>query len=96
MVFTAEDEQYHNANNICHISDKQRINKVRDHCHKTGKYRGPVCKICNLNYKDQIFIPVVFYNGKSFDFKLLLDEIFSQKPDFLESAYKSLWVVIVL
>ena len=52
MIFTTEDELYHKANNICHICRKQCINRVRDRCHKTGKYRGPECVICNLNYKD--------------------------------------------
>ena len=57
MVFTTEDELYHSANSICCICDKQGINEVREHCHKTGKHRGPAFKICNLNCKDQIFIP---------------------------------------
>ena len=41
-------------------------NKVRDHCHETGKYRGPACKICNLRYKQQNFIPVIFHNGSGY------------------------------
>ena len=73
-----EDDLYYNANNICHICDKQCLNKVGDQCHKTGKYRSPACKICILSYKDQIFIPVLFHNGKGYDFNLLFDEIFNQ------------------
>ena len=53
MIFTEEDKLYHETNNICHICSKTCINKVRDHCHETGKYRGPACKICNLRYKQQ-------------------------------------------
>ena len=50
---TVEDEQYHENNNTCHICKKPCTAKVRDHCHETGKYRGPACKICNLNYKQK-------------------------------------------
>ena len=35
--------------------------------------------ICNLNYKQQTFIPVIFHNGKGYDFNLLFNEIFKQK-----------------
>ena len=52
--------------------------KVRDHCHETGKYRGPACNISNLNYKQQNFLPVIFHNGKGYDFNLIFNEIFKQ------------------
>ena len=78
MVFTEEDKQYHNTTKICHICNKHCINKVRDHCHQTGRYRGPACNICNLNYRQQNFIPVIFHNGKGYDFNLLFNELFNQ------------------
>ena len=78
MLFTEEDKLYHDANDICHICNKKCVNKVRDHCHQTGRYRGPACSICNLNYKHQNFIPLIFHNGKGYDFNLLFNEIFKQ------------------
>ena len=80
-VFTEEDKLYHETNNTCHICSKTCINKVRDHCHETGKYRGPACKICNLRYKQQNFIPVIFHNGSGYDFNLLYSELFKQNND---------------
>ena len=80
MIFT-EDKLYHETNNTCHICSKTCINKVRDHCHETGKYRGPACKICNLRYKQQNFIPVIFHNGSGYDFNLLHSEHFKQNND---------------
>ena len=53
MIFTEEDKLYHDTNDTCHICNKTCINKVRDHCHETGNYRSPACKICNLRYKQQ-------------------------------------------
>ena len=79
MIFT--DKLYHETNNTCHICSKTCINKVRDHCHETGKYRGPSCKICNLRYKQQNFIPVIFHNGSGCDFNLLYRELFKQNND---------------
>ena len=40
MIFNKEHKLYHEANNTCYIC----INKVRDHCHQTGKYIGPAYK----------------------------------------------------
>ena len=81
MVFTEEDKLYHETNNTCHICSKTCINKVGDHCHETGKYRGPACKICNLRYKQQNFIPVIFHKGSGYDFNLLYSELFKQNND---------------
>ena len=81
MIFNEDDKLYHETNNICHICSKTYINKVRDHCHETVKYRGPACKICNLRYKQQNFIPVIFHNGSGYDFNLLYSELFKQNND---------------
>ena len=81
MIFNEEDKLYHETNNTCHICSKTCINKVRDHCHETGKYREPACKICNLRYKQQNCIPVIFHNGSGYDFNLLYSELFKQNND---------------
>ena len=81
MILTEEDKLYHENNNTCHICSKTYINKVRDHCHETCKYRGPACKIYNLRYKQQNFIPVIFHNGSGYDFNLLHSELLKQNND---------------
>ena len=81
MIFTEEDKLYHETKNTCHICSKTCINKVRDHCHETDKNRGAACKICNLRYKQQNFIPVIFHNGSGYDFNLLYSELFIQNND---------------
>ena len=48
--------------------------KVRDHCHLTGKYRGPAHNNCNL--KDKVnFIPIFFHNLLGFDCHLFIREL---------------------
>ena len=81
MIFNKEDELYHETNNTCHICSKTCINEVRDHCHETDNYRGPACRMCNLRYKQQNFIPVIFHNGSGYEFNLLYIELFKQKND---------------
>jgi len=68
---------YHNATH-CHICEKQFIQddiRVRDHCHLTGKYRGPAHSNCNLNYKQSFYIPVIFHNLSGYDSHFIIKEI---------------------
>ena len=62
MIPLTKDEwkKYEKASK-CHICledfDMNENNKVRDHCHYTGKYRGPAHRNCNLRYKIPSYIP---------------------------------------
>ncbi|XP_071648502.1 uncharacterized protein [Temnothorax longispinosus] len=72
-----EWETFHSATK-CHICEQQYApddNKVRDHCHLTGRYRGPAHSTCNLNYKDSHFIPVIFHNLSGYDAHFIIKEI---------------------
>ena len=45
----------------CHICERSfEIGdlRVRDHCHLTGRYRGPAHSRCNLHYQYTYIIPV--------------------------------------
>jgi len=60
--------------------------RIRDHCHLTGRYRGPAHSNCNLNYKDLFYIPIVFYNLSGYDSHFIIKEIaitFESKIDVL-------------
>ena len=81
ISLTIKEEIYHNKQNICYIckkefnkNDKKR-QKVRDHCHYTGKYRGAAHNICNLRYKVPKEIPVVFHNGSTYDYHFIIKEL---------------------
>ena len=49
--------------------------KVRDHCHITGKYRGSAHRDCNINVKVNYKITVVFQNVKNYDLHLIMQEL---------------------
>ena len=60
---------------ICYKLFEERNPKVRDHCHYTGKYRGPAHMFCNLRYKIPSYIPVVFHNLSGYDAHLFIREL---------------------
>ena len=51
------------------------MQKVRDHCHYTGKYRGAAHSICSLRYKIKKEIPVVFHNGSTYDYHFIIKQL---------------------
>ena len=63
---------------LCHICFKPFNSKdptVRDHCHYTGRYRGPAHRNCNLRYLIPYYIPVVFHNPLGYDAHLFIREL---------------------
>ena len=80
IIMKQEDEEDFTNNNICRFCEKEILSdKIRDHCHLTGKYRGPSHNVCNINVKqkDGNFIPFAFHNFSNYDchmfFKKLVD-----------------------
>ena len=65
FVMSAEDEERFQLSNICWISQKlfdAGDDKVRDHCHITGKYIGSAHWSCNINLKLTKKVPVMFHD----------------------------------
>ena len=49
--------------------------KVRDHCHYTGKFRGPAHSIFNLRCKVPKKFPVVSHNGSAYDWHFIIKQL---------------------
>ncbi|XP_076671463.1 uncharacterized protein LOC143370346 [Andrena cerasifolii] len=68
---------FHSAKH-CHICEKPfkaDDKRVRDHCHLSGRFRGPAHSKCNLNYKNAFYIPIVFHNLSGYDSHFIIEEI---------------------
>jgi len=59
---------------ICKNQIFDENDKVRDHCHITGNYRGAAHNHCNLNLKLPTKIPVFFHNLSGYDGHFLINE----------------------
>ena len=57
--------------------------KVRDHCHLTGKYRGLAHSKCNIivTQKQSNFIPFVFHNFSNYDCHMFFKRLVDEKKD---------------
>ena len=77
IEMTEDQIKKFNSATECYICKKELNNdKVRDHCHFTGKYRGPAHNNCNLNLKEKVnFIPIFFHNLSGFDCHLFIREL---------------------
>ena len=74
-----EEEEDYNNQKVCHICKKEFIDdKVKDHCHYTGKYRAAAHNTCNLRYKIPNNIPVIFHNGSKYDYHFIIKELASE------------------
>ena len=79
---TEEDEEDYRTNNICQFFEKNiDCDKVRDHCHLTGKYRRPAHNISNINVtQDQSsFIAFIIHNFGNYDSHMFLNELVNKK-----------------
>ncbi|XP_065664740.1 uncharacterized protein LOC136086372 [Hydra vulgaris] len=73
MIFTPEKKHNFKSATECHICrEKLGKDKVRDHCHITGKYGGAAHQNRNLNYKIPKFFPLLFHNLSGYDSQLFI------------------------
>ena len=75
---SAEEEERFQLSNSCWICDKlfhAGDDKVRDHCHITGKYRGAAHWNSNINLGLRKKILVIFHNLRGYGSHLIMKEI---------------------
>ena len=83
MPLTYEENKSYRKQKAGYICKKEfstddndkKYNKVKDHCHYNGKYKGAAHNICNLRYKTSKEIPVTFHNGSKYDYHFLIIEL---------------------
>ena len=56
MIMTRHEELVYDNSTICHICNEDLgEDRVRNHCHLSGKFRGAAHEFCNLKYKVSMF-----------------------------------------
>ena len=82
------------------LSKSTNYQKVRDHCHYRGRYRGAAHSICNLEFKWPNEISVLTHNGSNYDYHFIIKELantFERKFECLRKSteeYKTFSVSI--
>ena len=78
LIKNEEEEYLFQQSNSCWICGKLIDNddeKVRDHCHITGKFRRATHRSCNINFQLTKKIPVIFHNLRGYDSHLIFSEL---------------------
>ena len=73
-----KEEHLLQENNSCWICGKlidHDDEKVRDHCHVTGKFRGAAHQSCNINFQLTKKVPVIFHNLRGYNSHLIFNEL---------------------
>ena len=81
IIMTEEDFR---NDNTCRFCEREILSdKVRDHCHLTGNYRGPAHNTCNINVtqKQSNFIPFIFHNFSNYDCHMFFKKLVDKKKD---------------
>lgn len=74
IITSAQEKEFQNASvcSICELPITKK-DKVRDHDHISGLYRGCAHNNCNINFNHKnLKIPVYFHNLKGFDGHLII------------------------
>ena len=81
LPLTKKELKLHQDATECYICGKRFLKrfandnnyqKVRDHCHYKGKYRGAAHSTCNLKFNVASEIPVVFCSGSNYDYHFII------------------------
>ena len=78
LIMSTDEEEMFQESCSCWICGKLfdlMDEKVRDHCHISGKFRGAAHFSCNANFKISRKVPVVFHNLKGYDDHLIMKEL---------------------
>ncbi len=76
IQLTADDCTLISNQLLCHIcGNPLQDDKVRDHDHLTGIFRGMAHNLCNLQFRHSQIVPIFFHNLRGYDSHFLIKEI---------------------
>ena len=100
LIMSAEEEEMFQNACSCWICGKLfdlMDEKLPDHCHISGKFRGAAHFSCNANFKISKNVPVVFHNLKGYDGHLIMKELsnFDVKIDVIPCGLETYMAFII-
>ena len=84
IIMTEKDEEDYRNKKNCRVREKNIIcDKVRDHCHLTGNYRGPAESKCNIivTQKQSNFLSFMFHNFSNYDCHMFFEKLVDKKKE---------------
>ena len=96
IPLTDSENKFYEEQDVCHIcqnkfcydkNEKKKFKscqKIRDHCHYTGKFKGAAHSICNLRYKVLQEISVKIHDGSKYDYHFIIRELAEEFKGQLE------------
>ena len=109
LPLTKEELNSHQDAKVCYSCGKRILKKlsksinyqkVRDHYHYAGKYRGVAHSICNIKSNVPNEVPVVFHNGSHYDYHFIIKELANEFEEQFEclaentEKYKTFFIPI--
>ena len=82
MIITMHGKVVYDNCTVCQICNEELgKDKVSDHCHLSGKFRGTAHEVCHLKYKVPNFFQVVFHNLSGYDSHLFIKTLGNSAGD---------------
>ena len=78
LIMSKKEEHLFQQSNSCWICQKLIDNdeeRVRDHCHVTGKFRGAAHWSCTISFQLTKKVPVIFHNLGGYNCHLIFNEL---------------------
>ena len=78
LAISEKEEEQFQVSNVCWICERLIDNddeKVRDHCHVTGKFGGAAHWSCNINLQLTKKVPATFHNLRGYDSHLIFCDL---------------------
>ena len=78
LIMSKKEEHLFQQSNSCWICQKLIDNdeeRVRDHCHVTGKFRGAAHWSCTISFQLTKKVPVIFHNLGGYNSHLIFTEL---------------------
>ena len=78
--WTGNEKEMHDRAETCAMCgrnfEESQLMKVRDHCHISGRYRFPLCSLCNLTRAKRRFeVLVIFHGLRNYDSHFLIRKL---------------------